>query len=365
MIIGTDGESPSGRTIKTDSLRSFEADFAVLKPMVMGQRYSYAASIFTLFCFAKNRREDISEMIVYKEFSSLTSDLGFSGKALYSVSNHIHKHYRAVKIPKSNGELRQLYVPDAFLKAIQRRILDKLLAIETISPYATAYRIGGSTAVNAAPHVGKAVLLKLDIRHFYDSLMYPTVKEKVFTAERYSEQNRILLSLLCVYKDALPQGAPTSPAISNIIMRDFDNLVGAWCTDRGIAYTRYCDDMTFSGDFDPRAVTALIKAELKKLGLFLNNDKTVVVRQGQKQLVTGLVVNVKESVPSSYKAKLRQELYYCMKFGVESHMSAQGLDGSPEAYIRQLLGKVNYVLSVEPHNARMKDYKHWLTQRST
>ena len=71
-------------------------------------------------------------MIVYKEFSSLVNDLGFSGKALYSVSNHINKHYKPVKIPKGNGEFRQLYVPDEFLKAIQRSINETLLSSEEI-----------------------------------------------------------------------------------------------------------------------------------------------------------------------------------------------------------------------------------------
>ena len=220
-------------------------------------------------------------MIIYKEFSSLVNDLGFSGKALYTVSNHINKHYEPVKIPKGNGEFRQLYVPDRLLKAIQRAINEKLLSAEEISPYATAYRPGGSTKLNACPHIDKPVLLKLDIRHFFDHLIYPVVKEKAFPEKRYSDQNRVLLSLLCVYMDSLPQGAPTSPTISNIIMNDFDNTIGQWCSDNKISYTRYCDDMTFSGDFDPKLVIHLVKSELKKLGLFLNDQKTVVVRIGQ------------------------------------------------------------------------------------
>ena len=302
-------------------------------------------------------------MIVYKEFSSLVNDLGFSGKALYSVSNRVHKHYHPVKIPKGNGEFRQLYVPDDFLKSIQRSINDKLLCMEEISPYATAYRPGGSTKVNANPHIGKPVLLKLDIRHFFDHLIYPIVKDKAFPAERYSEQNRVLLSLLCVYMDALPQGAPTSPTISNIIMKEFDNVVGAWCSDNGIAYTRYCDDMTFSGDFDPRPVIRRVKFELKKMGLFLNDKKTVIVREGQKHSVTGIIVNERLSVPSEYKKQLRQEMYYCMKFGLQSHLNSIGCGDSKEKYILTLLGRINYVLSVEPQNEQMQKYKAWLKEQ--
>lgn len=302
-------------------------------------------------------------MIVYKEFSSLVTDLGISAKTLYSVSHRTNRHYHPGSLPKGNGEYRELHVPDRLLKTIQRRINDKILSLEEISPYAKAYKPGGNTKANAGPHVGKPVLLKLDIRHFFDHLYYPIVKDKAFPAERYSEQNRILLTLLCVYKDALPQGAPTSPAISNIIMRDFDNTVGNWCAQKKIAYTRYCDDMTFSGDFDPKPVIAMVKSELKKLGLFLNTKKTVVVRKGQKQIVTGIVVNEKKSVPAEYKAKLRQEMYYCMKFGIESHMERSGIPVEPYRYALKLLGKVNYVLSVEPNSKAMSDYKSWICQQ--
>ena len=301
-------------------------------------------------------------MIVYREFSSLVRDLGFSGKALYSVSNHIHAHYRSVSIPKGNGEIRELHVPDELLKSIQRRIHVVLLSSEPISPYATAYRIGGSTCRNASPHQGKAVVLKLDIRHFFDRLIYPIIKEKAFPAERYSEQNRVLLSLLCIYRDVLPQGAPTSPTISNIVMREFDDRVGGWCAAQGIAYTRYCDDMTFSGDFDPAPVKRFVKDELKHLGLFLNDKKTVVVRRGQRQTVTGLVVNEHTRIPAAYKARIRQEMYYCRKYGIAAHLAAVGSTESPEAFARSLLGRINYVLSVEPENGQMKGYREWLVQ---
>ena len=302
-------------------------------------------------------------MIIYKEFSSLVNDLGFSGKALYSVSNHINKHYNPVKLPKGNGEFRQLYVPDEFLKSIQRAINEKLLLTEEISPYATAYRPGGSTKVNASPHIGKPVLLKLDIRHFFDHLIYPIVKEKAFPEKRYSEQNRVLLSLLCVCMDSLPQGAPTSPTISNIIMKDFDNAVGQWCEENKISYTRYCDDMTFSGDFDPKVVIPIVKSELKKLGLFLNDKKTVIVRKGQKHSVTGIVVNEKLSAPAEYKKKIRQEMYYCMKYGVKSHIDSCVSNESPESYVLGLLGRINYVLSIEPKNEQMQKYKVWLQDK--
>ena len=301
-------------------------------------------------------------MIVYRELSSLVNDIGFSAKALYTACNSISKHYRSVKIPKKNGEYRELHVPDEFLKAIQRSIVNKLLIYEDISPFASAYRFGGGALKNAEPHLGGNILLKLDIRHFFDSIIYSSVKEKVFPAERYSESNRILLSILCVYKDSLPQGAPSSPAVSNIIMRDFDNTVGKWCLSQNITYTRYCDDMTFSGDFEPSDVISFVKSELLKMGFFLNDKKTVKACNGRKKMVTGVIVNDKLNAPIEYRKKLRQELYYCKKFGIDSHMARIGITLSREEYLRKLLGRVSYVLSINPENREMKDYKAWLTE---
>ncbi len=303
-------------------------------------------------------------MIVYTELSSLVHDLGFSSKALYGVSNQIGKHYHQVSIPKANGGARSLHVPDAQLKAIQRRIHDVLLAPEPISPYATAYRPGCSTKINAMLHVGQPVLLKLDILHFFDSITYTIVKERVFPADRFSEANRILLAILCTHNEVVPQGAPTSPAISNIIMRDFDSKIGAWCERHSIGYTRYCDDMTFSGYFDPEQLIDLVKSELRKMGFFLNGKKTTLVRDGRQKIVTGLVVNEKENVPAEYRRRLRQEMHYCMRYGIESHMEKAKIQGTKEQYAMKLLGRVNYVLSVTPDNAEFRTYSNWLRKNS-
>jgi retron-type reverse transcriptase len=296
-------------------------------------------------------------MITYREFSSLSRDLGFSGRTLYGVSHAVTKHYRPVRIPKRGGGTRELHIPDPLLKAIQTRIAETLLPLEEISPCASAYRPGGSTKRNALPHVGRQTVLKLDISGFFDRITYPLVKKKAFPASRYSESNRVLLSMLCVYKDSLPQGAPTSPAISNIVMKDFDDAVWRYCAAREIAYTRYCDDMTFSGDFDPAPLIAFVKARLKKMGFFLNEKKTAVLRQGRRQQVTGVVVNERPGVPAEYKRAIRQAVHYCEKYGVADHLSFRGDPTPPADYLMSLMGRVNYVLSIEPQNEEMRRYK--------
>ena len=301
-------------------------------------------------------------MIVYRELSSLERDLGIGAKTLYAVSNNLGKHYRKAKLPKKSGGYRNLSVPDEVLKAIQRRIADVLLIHMPVSRYTKAYRFGSSTLRNAKHHVGKPMVLKLDILHFFDSIRYSTVKDKVFPEEIYAEPLRILLTMLCYHKDALPQGTPSSPAITNIILYEFDEIVGQWCRERGIAYTRYCDDMTFSGDFDPAEVIRFVRLELKKMGFLLNEQKTRIQRPGQQQTVTGIVVNEKLSIPADYRRKLRQELYYCRKFSIQEHLQKSGLDIPEEIYRMQLLGKVNYVLQVHPDDRDVLEARKWLQQ---
>ena len=287
-------------------------------------------------------------MVVYRDLDSIEADLQISLKKLYTLSNELDCHYHVAEIPKHGGGVRRLCVPDESLKYVQRRICDLLLVHMPISPYATAYRYGAKTRLNALLHVGKKCILKLDISHFFDSILYSQVKEFAFPESIYSEKIRVLLSILCYYKESLPQGAPTSPTISNIIMREFDEAVGAWCNKRGIAYTRYCDDMTFSGDFIPAEVRSFAEQELKKYGFFLNPAKTKTAQRGTRQTVTGIVVNEKLSLPKEYRKRLRQELYYCRKFGADEHIKRIQAGDAVDVYLKRLLGRVNYALSVRP-----------------
>lgn len=299
-------------------------------------------------------------MIVYRELSSLEKDLGFPAKTLYAVSNNLRKHYRSVQIPKKSGGTRTLSVPDELLKSIQRKITDVLLMPMPFSQYAQAYHYGSSTTRNARCHVGKSVVLKLDILHFFDSVRYSTVKDLAFPKEIYGEKLRILLTMLCYYRDGLPQGAPSSPAITNIILYGFDEKIGRWCRERNISYTRYCDDMTFSGDFCPEDVVIFVRSELKKLGFLLNEQKTRIQHSSQRQEVTGIVVNKKLSVPAEDRRRLRQELYYCQKYGIADHLRRIGGDVSEEIYRQRLLGKVNYFLQVSPGDPELVKYREWL-----
>lgn len=300
-------------------------------------------------------------MIVYKELNSIERDLGFPARTLYGLSNNIEKHYHDAFIPKSDGSKRRLSVPDLILKKVQRSIADNILMQYPISRYAGAYKPGSSVQRNARPHVGKKKILKLDIEGFFDHILYSQVKNTVFFEGKFSEPIRVLLTMLCYYKDSLPQGAPTSPAITNIIMYDFDETVGDFCAKRKIAYTRYCDDMTFSGDFDEKEIIFFVKGELRKLGLFLKSRKTAVVPASQCQRVTGIVVNEKLNVTKVYKKKLRQEIYYIKRFGLDEHLSRLGISDKQQ-YIMSLMGRIAFVLQTTPNDCEFTEYKNFLSK---
>ena len=302
-------------------------------------------------------------MIVYKELSSLEKDLGFPIKTLYGLSNNLEKHYHNVFIPKSDGTKRKLSVPDLILKNVQRSIVDNILAYYPISKYATAYKVGSSVQKNARPHVNKKKILKLDIEGFFDNIIYSRVKDVVFCEDKFSEPIRILLTMLCYYRESLPQGAPTSPAITNIIMYDFDEKIGEYCTEKGVSYTRYCDDMTFSGEFDEKEIITLVKAELRKLGLFLKNRKTALINNSKRQTVTGIVVNEKINLTKEYKKKIRQEIYYIEKFGLENHAKNQGIT-DVNRYLLSLLGRIAFVIQTCPEDCEFKRYRDVLKMRS-
>lgn len=298
-------------------------------------------------------------MIVYREAASLARDLGVEVRTLYALSNNLPAHYRTVELPKPGGGVRRLTVPDEALKRVQRAILRNLLVHMPVSPYATAYRCGGGAVRNAARHVGQPQVLRLDIHHFFDSVRYSAVKDAAFPPEIFSEPLRVLLAMLCYYRDALPQGAPTSPAIANLLLRDLDLRLGRLCRGRGIVYTRYCDDLTFSGA-DLTGIREAAESELRGMGFFLNDKKTRLRSAGQRQVVTGLVVNEKVSVPREVRREIRQAVHYCRRFGVAEHLRRTGCELAPEEYRDRLLGQVGFILQADPECGWAREARAWL-----
>ena len=276
---------------------------------------------------------------------------------LYTISNRIENNYKVYKIKKRNGKYRTIYNPNLTLKYIQRQILNNILNNKSISKYARAYHKGINLVDNAIPHVNKKIILKLDIKDFFNNISFNNVYNSCFSIEYFPKSIGMLLTYLCTYNNYIPQGAPTSSYISNLVMKEFDNEIGDWCESNNISYTRYSDDMTFSGNFEPKVVITKVRKMLNKLGLQLNDDKTNVISKSSSQNVTGIVVNEKIQINSKYRNEIRKEVYYVNKYGVDSHIERNKYKLGKDKYLNNLYGRIVFVLQVNKNDKEFIKYK--------
>lgn len=269
------------------------------------------------------------------------------------------RHYRRSLIPKNSGGTRELLVPDGALQRHQRFIQTRILNNIPVSEHACAYRRQRGLIHLASPHIGHEVLIHVDIRDFFSSI----TEEMVFDALRretgYPRNVAGYLSRLCCYKRRLPQGACTSPALSNICFKGCDGELADLAKEKGMAYTRYSDDLYFSGDgVDAKAVIREVSDILEAYGFHINSRKTRILGQHQAQKVTAIVVNDKMQVTRDYRRKLRQELHYLRRFGEGARAALEAV--TYETYLHQLLGRVTFVLYADPENKEFTEAKAML-----
>ncbi len=221
-------------------------------------------------------------------------------------------HYQRFQIVKKTGGLRDIAAPMPRLKRVQYWLLDNILHKLALHNAAHGFVPGRSIISNAQPHTAKALVINLDLENFFPSIRYARVKG-LFKSLGYSESLATVLGLLCteaavdeIILDGetwfvmrgerhLPQGAPTSPMISNLLARSLDRRLQGIATKYGYAYTRYADDLSFSCEKPYTAnVTRLlwaVRQTVQEEGFKLHPDKTRLMHQGRRQEVTGLVVN--------------------------------------------------------------------------
>lgn len=277
-------------------------------------------------------------------------------KTLYTISNNIEDNYKIFKIKKQSGKYRTIYAPRKNLKHIQKQILKNILNNKKISKYATAYHKNIGLKDNASPHVNKKIILKLDIKDFFENIKFSDIHRTCFSIEYFPHSIGTILTYLCTYNGHLTQGSPTSAYISNLVMKEFDETIGPWCEKQNISYTRYSDDMTFSGNFNPKTIINEVKKQLNKIGLNLNKQKIHVIKNNKRQSVTGIVVNKKLNINNKYKKRIRQEVYYIKKYGLDSHMKKLNKKDKKQ-YINSLYGQILFVLQIDINNKEFLEYK--------
>ena len=273
-------------------------------------------------------------------------------------------HYHRFTIPKKTGGERVISAPHRRLKALQHWILEHVLEPIALAEQAHGFVPGRSTVSNALPHVGAAIVVNVDLKDFFPTVTYRRVKG-LYKKLGYSEEVATVLGLLCSEPDIaetkldgatyyvargprrLPQGAPTSPAITNALCRRLDRRIHGWAKKHGFIYTRYADDLTVSTR-DRNAPVGKMLAFLRKLvateGFAVHPDKVRVVRRGRRQEVTGVVVNDRPGVPRDDLRRFRALL-----FQIEKDGPAGKRWGHSEANVLEAaLGYASYVAMVDP-----------------
>jgi retron-type reverse transcriptase len=280
--------------------------------------------------------------------------------------------YRYRWIPRKQGLPRLLEIPKSALKAMQRKILAEILDAIPVHPAAHGFSAGRSIITNAAQHCGKPTVLRFDLTDFFPSISAARVF-RIFRTLGYPASVARLLMGICTTSlpadvwDArpggrigadflarqrwitrhLPQGAPTSPALANLAANRLDRRLTALANSVGAHYTRYADDITFSGDSDlarnRKRLATLVAVIADDEGFALNHRKTRLMRAGVRQHICGIVVNSHPNIPRAEFDRLKAILTNCVRQGP----TEQNRDQVPDFHAH-LAGKVSHVRAVHP-----------------
>ena len=289
--------------------------------------------------------------------------------------------YRTSFIKKRKGGSREINAPCTVLRIVQDWINRNILQNLPVHESATAFNRNGSIVKNAKPHCQADWLLKMDIEDFFGNINEKQVF-KLFRSLRYAPLLSFEMARLCTfitessksnntnknYKitnysspslGVLPQGAPTSPALSNLVCIELDKKINSLCLSEGVTYTRYADDLTFSFVGTNRDSIVEFKGKIERVlvkhGFQSNKKKMKIVPPGARKIVTGLIVNgAQPTIPRDVRDKIRSDLYYCRVNGIHEHCKANKYK-SIVGFINHMSGMIAFVNSVDKNLAD----KYW------
>lgn len=213
-------------------------------------------------------------------------------------------------------------------RVIQYWILDYLLYPLKIHPICHSYQRGKSIITNASPHINSKYVANIDISDFFGSIN-TTMTMNLLRENGFGEQLSKTIARLVSLNDGLPQGAPTSPILSNAYLYSFDETASQVSIDTGLNITRYADDITISGK-NKDLITNVIKRlaqELSVKGMKLNTKKTRIASRGGQQRVTGVVVNEKALPPRILRRRVRAMFHHANKHPEEHIENLNSLKG--------------------------------------
>ena len=267
----------------------------------------------------------------------------------------------------SRYKTREIESPSLNLKNRQRWIVNHILEDEEIGSWIHGYVKGKSIVTNARVHLNKKRLLRIDIKHFFGSITFDMVKN-LFVEIGYSKSAADELARICTFSTDMycwnqeyeerneykyiPHGAPSSPYIANLVFQKVDKQIIDLLQCKQIDYSRYADDLFFSSDVDELSwIVQSVSALVQKYGFEINMGKTKLFKDNDIKLIMGLNLSNGLRVQNSYKRKLRQEIYYCKKFGIMNHLEHGGKEKKAN-YQGYLYGKAYFINMVEPSEGK-------------
>lgn len=275
---------------------------------------------------------------------------------IYAISNSPECFYREYYARKKSGGRRKISAPLPLLLFVQKWVLKNILEVQPVHPAAKAYLKKSSIKQNARFHRKQNHLFKSDVKNFFGSIPSKWVFD-YFSELGYSAAVSMLLTAVCCKSNSLPQGAATSGYLSNIYMREFDEVIFSYCRKKRLRYTRYADDISVSGsEIEFAELASIVDKELRKKDLKIHYGKTRLVRPHQRQKVTGVVVNEHLSPGRDFLRALRQDLYYIDKYGIYEHSKRSGWSNAV-ACLSNVYGRLNHALFLLDNDETLRKKK--------
>lgn len=272
-------------------------------------------------------------------------------KKYFFSKNRKYYLYKKFTISKKTGGYRIIEVPTEKIFRVQKVINKVILSVVNTSTHVCGYVKGKSIVDNAKPHVGSKMLFKFDIQNFFGTISMKDVYMQ-FRFFGYGENVSRYLSYLCVNNDfVLPQGAPTSPVLSNLVCIKLDKRISAFCKKNDLTYTRYADDISISskiilGKTKRNSIRNTICEIIITEGFEVNESKLNTYKQGSKMSITSIVVNDKLSVDKKRLREIDNAIRYIKKYGLDSHLEKIEFDINKN-YFNYLYGLACYIKQID------------------
>lgn len=282
--------------------------------------------------------------------NELALQLKLPADFLVKLGDHVDGSYYIFdkKSIKKDGteKIRKLFEGNKNLKTVHKKI-NKFLDCVEFPDSIQGGMVGKSIFTNASIHSGKRYVANFDIANFFPSIDYHVVY-KVYRFLKCSPDVSRLLTRLTTADAHLPQGFATSPKISGLILFEVDVRLANLLKRYGVKHSFWIDDLTISGNYPIKKFKNIIYKIFKQAGFKLNDKKTEFTNSKQKQICTGLTINYQPDADKSIREKVRKELHFCKKFGVDNFLNERSINIDREKYLKSLAGKISFLYSVNP-----------------